>query len=701
MNPKISADHLKRRAIVYIRQSSPGQVIHNQESQRRQYGLADHARQLGFQQVEIIDEDLGRSGSGQVERPGFQHLVAEVCTGQVGAVLCIEASRLARNGRDWHHLIELCGLVRAIVIDPDGVYDPGILNDRLLLGLKGTMSEFELNLLRQRSLEAIRQKARRGELQFRLPVGFRWALNGKVEIDPDRRVQEAVHLVFAKMVELGSARQVLLWFRGEKTSLPALVLDAPGHDVVWKLPVYNTIWHMLRNPMYAGAYAFGKTESRTKVIDGRARKSEGHFKPRDTWMVLIRDHHSGYISWEQFERNQVMLSNNAHMKSRMEPKAGRGGLSLLAGLLRCRRCGRMLHVAYSGTHGEVPRYHCRGAQINHGTDWCISFGGLKPDRAVAAEILKAVEGNAIEAALEVAARAAEQQSQRHRALSLELEQARYEARLAARRYEAVDPDNRLVAGELEARWNTALSTVGEVEQRLRDNELPANATRIPDKETLCSLAQDLPAVWNSPSTDMRLKQRIVRILVEEIVAVVDDASTEIVLLIHWTGGRHSELRIKKNLTGRHSRCTDLETIEVLRRMCGRFPDDQIAATLNRLGLRTGTGNTWNEGRVRSVRSYQKLPAFDGTVLPRQTVTLEEASEQLGISHKVIRRLIESNKIPATQVVPWAPWEIPIEAIESPDVLEEIARAKRRPRSPAAASRPSMPMFAEIGEDAGD
>jgi hypothetical protein len=360
----------------------------------------------------------------------------------------------------------------------------------------------------------------------------------------------------------------------------------------------------------------------------------------------------------------------------------------------------MLHVAYSGTHGQVPRYHCRGAQINHGTDWCISFGGLKPDRDVAAEILKAVEGNAIEAALEVAARAAEQQSQRHRALSLELEQARYEARLAARRYEAVDPDNRLVAGELEARWNAALSTVGEVEQRLRAIELQPNASRIPDKETLCSLAQDLPAVWNSPATDMRLKQRIVRILIEEIIADVDDAASEIVLLIHWAGGRHSELRMKKNLTGRHSRCTNLETIEVLRRMCGRFPDDQIAATLNRLGLKTGTGNTWNEGRVRSVRSYYELPTYNAAMTPRQTVTLEEASKRLGISHKVVRRLIGSNKIPATQVVPWAPWEIPIGAIESVNVVQEVARAKRRPRNLTAASRPSMPMFAEVGEDTG-
>ncbi|MGI9072229.1 MAG: recombinase family protein [Bryobacteraceae bacterium] len=695
MNPKISPDHLKRRAIVYIRQSSPGQVVHNQESQRRQYGLADHARQLGFQQVEVIDEDLGRSGSGQVERPGFEHLVAEVCTGQVGAVLCIEASRLARNGRDWHHLIELCGLVRTIVIDPDGVYDPGVLNDRLLLGLKGTMSEFELNLLRQRSLEAIRQKARRGELQFRLPVGFRWTQNGKVEMDPDRRVQEAVHLVFAKMAELGSARQVLLWFRAEKTNLPALVVEAPGNGVVWKLPVYNTIWHMVRNPMYAGAYAFGKTESRTKVIDGRARKSEGHFKPADTWMVLIRNHHSGYIAWEQFERNQVMLTDNAHMKSRMEPKAGRGGRSLLAGLLRCRRCGRMLHVAYSGSHGEVPRYHCRGAHINHGGDWCISFGGLRPDRAIATEILKAVEGNAIKAALEVAERVAEQQRQRHRVLSLELEQAQYEVRLAARRYEAVDPDNRLVAAELEARWNAALQSAGEVEQRLRQNELPENATRIPDKETLASLAQDLPAVWNSAATEMRLKQRIIRILIEEIIADVDESTTEIVLLIHWTGGRHSELRVKKNLTGKHSRCTSLEAIEIIRQMAGKFPDDRIAATLNRLTFRTGTGNTWTEGRIRSLRSYHEWLTYDAKSASRPGLTLEEASKRLGISHKVVRRLIDSGKISATQVVPWAPWEISAEAVESDEVLQAVRSAKRRLHGASSAPETVLPMFVEL------
>jgi len=691
-NPKVTADHLKRRAIIYIRQSSPVQVANNLESQRRQYGLADQARQFGFQQVEIIDEDLGRSGSGQVDRPGFARLVAEVCTGSVGAVFCIEASRLARNGRDWHHLIELCGLVRAIVIDPDGVYDPGLLNDRLLLGLKGTMSEFELNLLRQRCQEAIRQKAQRGELQFALPVGYRWAPNGKVERDPDRRVQQAIELVFAKVGAFGSARQVLLWFRTEKVSLPALIYGESGRELVWKLPVYNTIRHMLRNPIYAGGYAFGKTGSRTRVVGGRARKTIGHSKPVETWTVLIRDHHVGYISWEQYERNQALLADNAHMKSRMEPKAGRGGKSLLAGLLRCRRCGRMIHVAYSGARGEVPRYHCRGANINHGEAWCISFGGLRPDQAIAAEILKAVEGNAVEAAVEAAARIAEQRRQQQQALALELEQAQYEARLAARRYEAVDPDNRLVAAELEARWNAALCRVREVEGRLRQIEATDhNAARIPDKETLFSLAHNLPSVWNAATTDMRLKQRITRILIQEIIADVDESAGEIVLMIHWAGGRHSELRVKKNLTGRHSRCTSLEAIEIIRRMAGRFPDEQIASTLNRLGLRTGSGNNWVELRVRTARSYHDLPSYDPKI--RQNVlTLEDASEKLGVSHKIVRRLIDTNVIPAAQAVPWAPWEIPAESIKSEQVLREVAALKRGTRMKQSNGAAALPMF---------
>jgi DNA invertase Pin-like site-specific DNA recombinase len=691
MNPKLTAERLRRRGMVYVRQSSPGQVVHNQESQRRQYALADHARDLGFQDVVVIDEDLGRSGSGLIERPGFQRLVAEVCTGEVGAVFCIEASRLARNGRDWHHLIELCGMVGAVVIDPDGVYDPGLINDRLLLGLKGTMSEFELNLLRQRSLEAIRQKARRGELRILLPVGLCWTSSGRIELDPDRRVQQAVHMVFTKMTELGSARQVLLWYRQEQITLPAFPRDPGEPTLVWKLPVYHSILGILTNPMYAGAYVFGKTEARTRIVDGRARKTVGHRKPQSTWMVLLRDHHPAYISWAQYERHQATLAANTNMKSRMERKAGRGGRALLAGLLRCRRCGRMLHVTYCGAGGRVPRYHCLGAHINHGERRCISFGGLKTDEAIANEVVHAISGNAVEAALEAADHFRRQRDEERQTLALEVEQARYDARLAARRYEAVDPDNRLVAAELEARWNGALQKARVLTEKLEAMDRSLPNIPMPDRAMLVSLAQDLRAVWHAPATDMRLKQRIVRILIQEIVADVDEAQEAIVLVTHWSGGRHSELRVKRNGIGRHRRCTSLEAIGVVRQMAPSFSDEQIAVTLNRLGLRTGPGNTWTEGRVRSARDAHGISACDLT-RPREHLTLEEAARHLGVSATTVRRLITTKQLPARQVVPFAPWEIARDALTSDVLRRTVTAIKQRVRLPqthAANDQPAM------------
>lgn len=692
MNPKLTAERLERGAIVYIRQSTPGQVLHHQEGRRRQYALQDHARQLGFQQVAVIDEDLGRSGSGLVERTGFEQLVGAVCAGTVGAIFCLEASRLARNGREWHHLIELCGMTGTLIVDPDGIYDPAMVNDRLLLGMKGTMSEFELNLFRQRSAEAIRQKAQRGELQFSLPVGYVWTDEGRIEKDPDQRVQQMLSLAFAKMVELGSARQVLLWFRRENIPLPRKSQE-PGESTIWAPAAYSALLSLLANPIYGGAYAFGRTKTKTSLIDGRARKTIGHKKPRAEWTVLIPDHHPGYISWEQYERNQATMAANVHMKSRAEPKAGRGGRALLSGMLRCRRCGRMLYVSYSGSQGMVLRYQCRGAHMNHGEPRCITFSGLRVDRAVAEEVLRAIGGNAVEAAVAAAAAMREQVQQQRQAVELELAQARYEAKLSARRYAAVDPDNRLVAAELEARWNAALRKAQALEDRLREFDEARNTSVIPDKEILLSLAQDLPAVWSSPGTEAGLKQRIVRILVEEVVADVDEEQRQIVLLMHWAGGRHSELRVSKRDTGQHGHSTGMEAMEVIRRMAGHFADGEIAATLNRLRLRTGAGNSWNAQRVYGLRRQCELPGV-GSQAESRTVTLQQAVERLGVSELSIRRLIEQKVLPAKQAVPCAPWEISLEALNLPLVKQAVDNARKRKRPPTASDERIDPLFSE-------
>jgi len=616
-----------------------------------------------------------------------------VCAGSVGAIFCLEASRLARNGREWHHLIELCGMTETVIVDPDGVYDPALMNDRLLLGMKGTMSEFELNLLRQRSAEAIRQKALRGELQFNLPVGYVWTEAGRIEKEPDLRVQNALSLVFAKMIELGSARQVLLWLRRENFELPRRSQDQPGGRTVWAPAAYSALLSLLANPLYGGAYAFGRTKTRTRVIDGRARKTVGHKKPRIEWTVLIPDHHPGYISWEQYERNQAAMAANVHMKSRAEPKAGRGGRALLSGMLRCRRCGRMLYVSYSGSQGMVLRYQCRGAHMNLGDPRCITFSGLRVDRAVAGEVLRAIGGNAIEAAVAAAATMREQVQRQRQTVELELAQARYEAKLSARRYEAVDPDNRLVAAELEARWNAALRKAQALEDRLRDFDEASQMPTIPDKEILLSLAQDLPAVWSSPGTEAGLKQRIVRILVEEVVVDVDEEKQQIVLLIHWAGGRHSELRVSKRGTGQHGHSTGPEALEVIRRMAGSYADGEIAATLNRLRLRTGAGNSWNAQRVYGLRRQCELPSV-GSNAETQTLTLQQAVERLGVSELSIRRLIEQRVLPAKQAVPCAPWEIPLEALNLPLVQQAIESTRQRKRPPTASDERSDPLFSE-------
>ncbi len=389
---------LKRKAVVYVRQSTQAQVQMNLESQRRQYDLVGEARRLGFHDIEVIDDDLGRSASGTVARPGFEKLVAWLCAGEVGAVLCLDASRLARNGRDWHHLLELCGLVEARVIDPDGVYDPCRANDRLLLGMKGSISEFELSVLRSRMLDAARAKARRGELRISVPIGYVWHRELGLDFDPDQRLQEVIRLIFARFREIGSARQVFLALRAAKIHFPR---PSDGRTLVsfdWTLIRYRNVISVLKNPFYAGVYVYGKSEKRTVIQDGRAHRSYGHGKPFDDWEVFIKDHHKGYIDWGEFERNQKQIAANAYSKVG-DVKSGRGGAALLSGFLACARCGRRLSIAYRGHAPRQTVYRCNSMDLT-GAARCMTFGGSRVDAAIAKELLRAVQPMAIEAAME-------------------------------------------------------------------------------------------------------------------------------------------------------------------------------------------------------------------------------------------------------------------------------------------------------------
>jgi DNA invertase Pin-like site-specific DNA recombinase len=455
---KITGEHLARSAIVYVRQSTAYQVANNLESQRRQYGLVERGRQLGWSDVQVIDDDLGRSGGG-IARPGFEKLLAAICEGRVGAVLSIEASRLARNGRDWHTLLEFCGLVGTLIVDEDGVYEPRSPNDRLLLGMKGTMSEMELSIFRQRSTEAIKQKARRGELIRTVAVGYLKTDDDRIEKDADRRVQDAIALVFHKFVELQSVRQVLVWMTQEQILLPAVVHTYGKQSIEWKVPIYRALHHILTNPVYGGAYAFGRRSARVKIENGRKRIIRSLHRNWNDWEVLIKDHHEGYITWAEFERNQRLINDNANRKSNMGRGSIRRGEALLAGLFRCARCGRKLTVSYSGKGGPTQRYVCRGASDQMGASNCISFGGTRIDRAVVQEVLDRLQPLGIEAALAAMNAHEEDDLEKRRQLENALEQARFEATRAHRQYDQVDPDNRLVAGELERRWNERLARV--------------------------------------------------------------------------------------------------------------------------------------------------------------------------------------------------------------------------------------------------
>jgi DNA invertase Pin-like site-specific DNA recombinase len=653
---KITAEHLHRNACVYIRQSTPDQLVHNLESQRRQYGLADRAKQLGWMTVEIIDDDLGRSGGG-IARPGFERLLAAICAGHVGAVFAIEASRLARNGRDWHTLIEFCGLVGTILVDEDGIYDPRHPNDRLLLGMKGTMSELELSLFRQRSQEALRQMARRGALVLTVAAGYVKVGRDRIEKNPDRRVQEAMQLVFTKFAEFQSARQVHIWLRDEGIELPVKSRRGEAHGVVWRLPAYNIVHNILTNPIYAGAYAFGRTTSLISVVDGRKRVRRGVHRPMDKWDVLIKDHHAAYITWDEFERNLKAIANNAtRMSSALTRGAAREGELLLSGLVRCGHCGRKLHVQYGGKLG---RYNCYGALKNQGTKRCISVSGLSIDAAITKELLRVLKPLGMEAAVKAIEAQSSETTVAGRQLELALQQARYEVAHARRQYDAVDPAHRLVAGELERRWNETLQAVAKIEGNIAAMiARRPPPLREPERQQLIALGADLERAWLHPAATAATRKRILRAALSEVIVRRDGAIIHAVL--HWQGGDHTELDVAQrlNAAGRHNPRVPDDTVALMRELARLIPDHQIARLLNRIGIATGHGNAWTLERVRSFRNHYEIAVHrDGEWAERGEITLEEAAKIVGVCNMTALRMLRRGDIKGRQVYPGAPWVI--------------------------------------------
>ncbi len=680
MSDKITPHHLERAAYVYIRQSSLQQVRHNLESGRRQYALEERARALGFKQVVVIDDDTGTTGTGCRERPGFGRLLAAVCNGDVGAVFALEASRLARNNRDWHHLIDLCVLTETLVVDAEGIYDPRLLNDRMLLGLKGTMSEFEIGILRQRAREAYNQKVQRGEWVTRVPVGYVRGGSAGIEMTPDREVQAAIRGLFLRFEQTGSLRQVFLWYHQQQMVMPRLHVRDGVYSLMWARPDYQYLLRIMKSPTYAGAFTHGRTKSRTRVVDGRSRKSGGHRLPLEQWEVLIKDHHPAYITWERYLENLKVLASNRTKSHVVSSGAPREGSALLAGLLRCRKCGHKMRVGYRGDDGPCGRYYCMTGNRGQAVPSCQCFAAFRVDRAVADLVLETCQPLGIEASIQALDGNRAEADQKRHLLEMAVERARYEVDRTRRQYDAVDPANRLVAAELEARWNAALVQASEVEERLKAEESAIRPIDDGQRRRLMELGSDLQRLWDDSAAPIELKKRILRTVINEIVADVNHATGFVDLQVHWAGGVHTTLHVRKNKSGHNQSAADQDTVELVAELAKGWPDPYIASILNRIGCRTGPGNSWSENRVKSFRGQHKIPVF-AVGSQRPWLTMQEAAKELNVSVAVVRTMVEHGELPARQIAKGVPWMIEREDLKRPVVVSYTSSAKTRRHAP--------------------
>jgi DNA invertase Pin-like site-specific DNA recombinase len=660
---KITASHFGRSALVYVRQSSAQQVEFNRESTQRQYKLVDRAVELGWNrdQVRVVDEDLGISGSGLVERAGFTHMTADVALGHIGIVLGLEVSRLARNNADWYRLLDLCGATDTLIGDADGIYHPALFNDRLVLGLKGTMSEAELHILRARLNGGIRNKAERGELRRGLPIGLVWGDDdGEVLLHPDEAIQGALRTVFDRFSEMGSARQVWLHFRAQGLSFPFKSPSSP--EIRWVTPTYTKIHQVLTNPVYAGAYVYGKTHFERYVDEKGNLRKRTRKRPMAEWSVVLRNHHQGYVDWDTFEANQKRLGGNAHPRAHQAGGAVREGAALLQGIAACGRCGRALRVAYSGKNA-TPSYHCAGNTIANGRgEHCLWVGGRQIDQAVAHAFQKALAPAGLEAATLAAEQLEADQNGAVAQYRLQVERARYEAQRAERRYRAVDPENRLVARGLEAQWENCLRELraAQADLALREQRHP-RCVSAEQRAAILSLGNDMARVWSAPTTHDRDRKELLRTLVEQVVIDVRREEQNAHLTMRWRGGIVSELDVPLPRSHPAPIRTSEHVVELVRRLSTHYPDSIVAGILNRQGKTTATGMRFTANRVNNLRMHWDIPTLKASrSQPHgegETVTIDRAAEILAVAPSTVHRWLDDGFIPGEQITPGAPWRI--------------------------------------------
>jgi len=671
-NPKLRPEHLKREAWVYVRQSTMTQVRQHTESLEAQYELVDRAEALGWHpdQIRVVDEDLGRSGAEATARTGFQTLVAAVGLGQVGLVLGKEVSRLARRNADWYQLLDLCALTDTLIADTDGLYHAGDYNDRLVLGLKGTMSEAELHLLRSRLDAGLRHKAAKGELRQGLPVGLDYDADDRVILSPDEAVREAIATVFRRFAELGSARQVLLSLRTDGLLVPRR--SAGQQRVQWAEATYPAIHHFLTNPAYAGAFVFGRNKLRRHVDENGKVVTSSHAVPLEDWEVCITEHHAGYVDWDTYLTNREKLRSNWRSPVGEAGGALREGPALLQGLVRCGRCGRKMIIGYSGV-GSQCRYVCaQGLRLYGTTRTCQSVGGRHIDASVVEEVFVLLEPAAVAATAAALSEAEAHHEHRLRAFELSVERARFEADRAHRQFDAVEPENRLVARGLEWEWEQRLGDLRQAEAELAKQRARRPATLTADEVAWLSRAgADLRAIFDAPTTMQRERKQLLRALICEVVLTVDRAVGRVEGRVVWEGGATTDFNLRLPRRGHdNARHTEEETVEIIRRLARHYSDATIARLLARQARPTATGMPFTAERVANVRrkwdiaghqvhERRQVPADEGDV---ELITIAEAEDLLGVSKATLYRWLSEGIVMGEQLTAGAPWRIKVDAV---------------------------------------